>query len=95
MAHICAMAHRMEPPMAHICATGTERVKKAQVIKHKACESCLKTGHNAKNCVKRKICIVCGKLHNLNLHARPDVYEAFKKQKEKRDNGKRKPNETD
>ena len=57
--------------------------KLAAAKKEGVCLICLKTtNHKEKDCTSKfKSCLICGKQHNVNLHARKDVIEAFKKKK--------------
>ena len=50
---------------------------------HKVCLVCLIVANNKeKDCPNKvKNCMLCGQLHNVHLHARKDVVEAFKKKK--------------
>ena len=50
---------------------------------HKVCLVCLRVAnHKEKDCPNKiKTCMICKQLHNVNLHARKDVVEAFKKKK--------------
>ena len=55
------------------------------LAKNKACRHCLKIGKagHEKECSNKRACLICGKFHNTNLHARKDILEALKKRKEK------------
>lgn len=50
---------------------------------HKVCLVCLRVAsHKEKDCPNKiENCMICGQLHKVNLHAREDVTEAFKKKK--------------
>ena len=58
-----------------------QKLKKAKA--HKVCLVCLRVAnHKEKECPNKiKTCMICGQLHNVNIHARRDVIEAFKKKK--------------
>ena len=58
-----------------------QKLKKAKA--HKVCLVCLRVAnHKEKECTNKiKTCMICGQLHNVNIHARRDVIEAFKKKK--------------
>ena len=58
-----------------------QKLKKVRA--HNVCLVCLRVAnHNEKECPNKiKTCMICGQLHNVNLHARKDVVEAFKKKK--------------
>ena len=50
---------------------------------HKVCLVCLKvSNHKEKDCSNKvKTWMICGQMHNVNLHARKEVMEAFKRKK--------------
>ena len=58
-----------------------QKLQKAKA--HKVCLVCLRVAnHKEKDCPNKvKNCMICGQMHNVNLHARREVIEAFKKKK--------------
>ena len=50
---------------------------------HKVCLVFLRVAnHKKKDCTNKiKTCLICGELHDVNLHARKDVVEALKNKK--------------
>ena len=58
------------------------RCAKAEMV----CLVCLRVAdHKKENCTNKiKECLICKKLHHVNLHKRDDVITAFKKLKEQK-----------
>ena len=60
----------------------SKEFKEEKCRKHNACYACLKTTeHKSDACPNRRKCLICGRFHHFNLHARQEIQEYYDKKK--------------